>query len=103
MLYSPLMSDYDEEVKRLQAEAWTKLQKLLAESNPDPFRLERRMLGHDLARARIDRRLSQEQLANKVRADQSAISRIENGRGNPSLNTLLKIAKTLDVNLVVEY
>jgi transcriptional regulator with XRE-family HTH domain len=34
---------------------------------------------------------------------QSAIARIESGHGNPTLKTLLAIAKALDVDLMLEY
>ena len=100
------MGDYEEEVKKLQAEARQELQRILAASNeqrPDSFRAERRLFAHELAMARLTRKLSQSELAARIGSRQPAISRIENGKGNPSLNTLLEIAKALDINLVIEY
>ena len=97
----------DEEVKKLQAEAMADLQKILARPDPnkapDPFRAERTLFIFELIKARLSKKLSQTGLAAKLGMQQSVISRIENGKGNPSLRTILAIAKALDVNLVLEY
>lgn len=94
----------DEQVKRLQAEAMEELLADLAkaEAAQDPVGIERRMFGSALAAARLKRRLSQSELAARLGSGQAYVSRLENGRGNPGLTILLKIAKALDVNLVVE-
>jgi len=50
---------------------------------------------------RIKRGWSQTQLAEAVGSRQPVISRLERGEGNPSLSTLHKIAKALDLSLQV--
>ena len=99
------MDGHDKTVKRLQAEAMAELQKILekADSDTDPFRAERALLLMDLVRARLRKKLTQAELAAEAGMQQSTVSRIENGRGNPSLRTLLAIAGALDVSLVIEY
>lgn len=50
---------------------------------------------------RIKRGWSQTQLAEAVGSHQPVISRLERGEGNPSLQTLHKIAKALDLSLQI--
>ena len=50
---------------------------------------------------RIKRGWSQTKLAEAVGTRQPVISRLERGEGNPSLQTLHKIAKALDLSLQV--
>jgi len=50
---------------------------------------------------RIKRGWSQTQLAEAIGSRQPVISRLEQGNGNPSLSTLQKIAKALDLSLQV--
>jgi ribosome-binding protein aMBF1 (putative translation factor) len=50
---------------------------------------------------RIKRGWSQTQLAEAIGSRQPVISRLERGEGNPSLRTLHKIAKALDLSLQV--
>lgn len=50
---------------------------------------------------RIKRGWSQAQLAEAVGSRQPVISRLERGEGNPSLSTLHKIAKALDLSLQI--
>lgn len=50
---------------------------------------------------RIKRGWSQTELAKAVGSRQPVISRLERGEGNPSLSTLHKIAKALDLSLQV--
>ena len=73
-----------------------------AERKQDNLRHERLLFLKTLMDARLKKHLSQTDLARLIKQPQSVISRIESGKGNPSLNTLLTIAKTLDVHLVVE-
>lgn len=49
--------------------------------------------------ARIERSLSQEQLANRVDATRQTIGLIEKGKYNPSLKLCVKIAKALGKTL----
>jgi len=50
---------------------------------------------------RIKRGWSQTELAKAVGSRQPVISRLERGEGNPSLSTLHKIARALDLSLQV--
>ena len=49
--------------------------------------------------ARIENRLTQEGLAEKVEVTRQTIGLIEKGKYNPSLNLCIKIAKTLNKTL----
>ncbi len=51
----------------------------------------------NLAHIRETRGLSQKQLAEMIGANQATISKIESGAGNPTLSTINRIAKALDV------
>ncbi len=57
------------------------------------------LLGERIKELRKKRQMSQEQLAEKIQIDAKNLSRIEVGRGYPSLDTLEKIAKVLDVEM----
>ncbi len=50
---------------------------------------------------RLDRGLSQKQLADKIGTKQSAISRLEGGNSNPSVAFLEKVSKALGGKLQV--
>lgn len=50
---------------------------------------------------RLDKRMSQKQLAEKVGTKQSAISRLEGGNTNPSVAFLEKISKALGSKLQI--
>ena len=54
-----------------------------------------------LIRARLRKRLSQRELAERVGTKQSAISRLESGTYNPSLSFLYKVADALDARIKV--
>ena len=49
--------------------------------------------------ARVEKNLSQQQLAHLVEATRQTIGLIEKGKYNPSLNLCIKIAKALDKTL----
>ena len=59
------------------------------------------LLAKQLIEARLSKKLSQRDLAKKIRTSQAAISRLETMRGNPSLLFLKKIAHALDTKLVL--
>jgi ribosome-binding protein aMBF1 (putative translation factor) len=50
---------------------------------------------------RLEKGMSQSELAEKVGTKQSAISRLESGNYNPSIKLLKKVAKGLDLKLTV--
>lgn len=56
-----------------------------------------------LIEARKSRKLTQAQLASKMGTTQSVISRLEIGRGNPTLEFLKKIAHSLDSHLEIRF
>lgn len=54
-----------------------------------------------IIRERQKKGLTQLQLAERVGTRQPVISRLESGEGNPTINQLQKIAKALDLKVVV--
>ena len=61
------------------------------------------MVGNELASARADKNLTQNQLSEITLIDQSDLSKIERGAANPSINTLGRIAEALGCELVVSF
>ncbi|MEK6815839.1 MAG: helix-turn-helix transcriptional regulator [Nitrospirota bacterium] len=59
----------------------------------------RELLGGRIKEIRRLRRLSQEEAAERVGIDSKHLSRIEVGRGFPSLQTLEKLAQVMDVEI----
>ncbi|MEK7593018.1 MAG: helix-turn-helix transcriptional regulator [Patescibacteria group bacterium] len=53
--------------------------------------------------ARIHKRVTQEGLAKKIGTKQSVISRLETGRGNPSVAFLKKFATALNTRLEIRF
>jgi len=53
--------------------------------------------------ARIDKKMTQEELALKVGTKQSNIARFESGRANPSFKFIQKIARALDTPISVTF
>ena len=70
-----------------------KFKKIWEESEPEY------LLAKELIERRLEKNMSQRQLAKKLKTSQAAISRIETMRGNPSLSLLKRIAKVLGVQL----
>jgi len=62
------------------------------EENPDPM-LE---LQTQILELRLEKGLSQEELAKKAGTKQTVISRVERGANQPSIDTIQKIANALD-------
>lgn len=56
-----------------------------------------------LIKARLDSNLTQQELARKCGLKQSNISRLESGRGNPTIKLLRKVADSLGYDLIVEF
>jgi len=54
-------------------------------------------LGQNLRKLRLKKKMSQVDLATALNVDRAYISNIENGRMNPTLSTLEKIAGALGV------
>ena len=55
-----------------------------------------------VAERRVEKGLSQRELAERCGTTQSAIARLERGGRPPRIDTLLRIAEALDCELVVE-
>ncbi len=60
----------------------------------------RKTLGWNIRRLRVASGRSAEELANAAEVDSTLVGRIERGTANPTLGSLDKIAKTLDVEVV---
>lgn len=56
-----------------------------------------------IIQARVKDGITQAELAKKMRTKQSAISRLESGRANPSLNFLQRLAKALNSRLEIRF
>lgn len=54
-----------------------------------------------LIRKRLEKKISQKQLARRMGTQQSALSRLESGTYNPSLRFLKKVAAALDSRLQI--
>jgi transcriptional regulator with XRE-family HTH domain len=54
-----------------------------------------------LRKARLEKRLSQTELAQKLGVTQGTVSRAEQGRGDLRVGTLLEIARALDLDIVL--
>ena len=54
-----------------------------------------------ILRARLKKGVTQKKLAQRLKTKQSAISRLESGTANPSLNFLKRLAEALDSRLEI--
>ena len=71
--------------------------KLYEQSRPE-FEIARAVI-----RARIERGLTQKQLAEKLHTRQSVISRVENANTSPSISFLKRLAAALNTTLQVQF
>ena len=58
--------------------------------------MDKKKLGKKIKLARVEKDLSQMQLAELIKAKQKSISGYETGAAVPSIETLLKVAKVLE-------
>lgn len=58
---------------------------------------------NSIIQMRIEKKMSQGELAKKIGTKQSAISRLESGNSNPSLAFLQKVASALDTHLTISF
>lgn len=75
----------------------SKVRKALKETE-----LEYQIARH-LIKLRIEKGLTQAQLAKKLKTKQSVISRVESAQTTPSLSFLKRLAQTLNVSLKVQF
>ncbi len=54
-----------------------------------------------LISARLERKMTQAQLAKKLGMKQAAIARLESGKANPTFSTLSRVAKALDKKIAL--
>jgi DNA-binding XRE family transcriptional regulator len=57
----------------------------------------------EMLRKRIEKKMSQADLARKIGTKQSAISRVESGNGNPTLAFMQKIAEAFGSRLSISF
>ena len=60
---------------------------------------EAQRLGENLKRIRTEKGISQGDIARALEVDKSFVSNIENGKTNPTLATIAKIAKAIGVSV----
>lgn len=60
-------------------------------------------IAREIIKARIEKGLTQRQLAQKLKTRQSVISRVENAKTTPSLSLLKRLANALGANLSVQF
>ncbi len=89
------MDDFERMKKRLLRNP--EFKRLYEESRPE-FEIARAVI-----RARIQKGLTQKQLADKLHTGQSAISRVETANTTPSLSFLKKLAQALGTSLSVQF
>lgn len=54
-------------------------------------------LGENLKKIRTSKNITQTELAETLNVDKSFISNLENGKNNPTLSTIVNLAKVLSV------
>ena len=59
------------------------------------------MLAQQIVLARKEKNISQSTLSKIIGIQQASLSKIENGEGNPIIQTLQRIAKGLDKKLII--
>jgi len=55
--------------------------------------------GKKVKKLRLSKKLSQSYVGEKIGADKGFVSNLESGRKNPTLKTLIKLAKALGVSM----
>ena len=60
---------------------------------------EAQKLGENLKRIRTEKGISQGDIARALEMDKSFVSNIENGKTNPTLATITKLAKAIGVSV----
>lgn len=68
---------------------------------PEQNKSARAMVASELKAARLEKRMTQQDLADMTGTQKSNISRMESGSYNPSLDFLVKVAASLDRTLKV--
>ena len=87
--------DYEEHKKLLMKDP--EFRKALKEIEPE-YQVARALI-----KARIEKGLTQAQLAKKLNTKQSVLSRVETAKTTPTLSFLKRLAKVLNLNLKIEF
>ncbi|MFZ3073978.1 MAG: helix-turn-helix transcriptional regulator [Minisyncoccales bacterium] len=89
----------------MEMQTWTEFKKELLKNKKfaeEYAKLEPEFeLAKTLIKKRLEKGMTQQQLAKKIGTKQEAISRLESGSYNPSMLLLRKVAKALDSRLEV--
>lgn len=56
-------------------------------------------VGNIIRKARLEQKMTQKQLADKINISDKAISKWECGSGNPDISLILKLSKILDIDV----
>ncbi len=86
-------------VREIEAEA--KAEGPTAVAQLEAFR-DRFRVGRKLARARLEKKLSQKQVASQAKVDQGELSKIERGLANSTFATLSAVALAVDHEIDVK-
>jgi len=89
------MSDFREHLEQ-------SLQDVDFKAEWDEQEIERKIM-QQIVEIRINEGMSQKELAEKCGMKQANLCRLENGNGNPSVATLLRIAQGLGRKLVIDF
>jgi DNA-binding XRE family transcriptional regulator len=73
-----------------------------ARRRTDSAQRDTKLFVSELMLIRLEQGLTQAQLAKRAGLHQTAIARVESGKANPTLETLIKLARALNRRLVVE-
>lgn len=65
----------------------------------DPFHRERKSLGNRVQQLRKERKMTQEELADKAHINVSYLAKIENGYVNTTVRYLIKLARGLQIKV----
>lgn len=86
---------------------WETHKKMLLKNSEFKKAYKESRLEYEIARAlikaRVENRLTQTQLAKKLKTRQSVISRVESGKTTPSLSFLKRLACVLDASLSIQF
>jgi len=63
------------------------------------FNTQIKLIGSNIKRLRKSRKLTQEKFSESIQIEKARLSRIENGKANPTVKTLVRIADALETNL----
>ncbi len=90
-----MMTNWDTYKQKLLKDP--EFKKLYEESQPE-FEIAKAII-----RARIENKITQKELAEKMNTTQSVISRVEQGKTSPSISLLKRLAAALNTTLQVQF